>query len=175
MDGKNLTTAIAFLGIAASFLAIIGIEILKGWSKSARARIFVCVSALFLCSLLWVVIAYSRTPDAPAAVKQTLEQAAINITDSAIFKAKNWTFFGAVPKDFISVGGNSNTSMENLTFVNQPEDMLRASPSGQLMNTTKDFLRIKATNVANRLLYRFDSQGPECQRFNPMRRRSSPR
>jgi hypothetical protein len=85
----------------------------------------------------------------------------IEVTDSAKFRGKNWKIFGSVPKDLVKAGGNSDTSIEDLTVVEQPVEMLRVPPSDQFKNDTKDFLRLRALNVANRLLYRFDPEDPE--------------
>jgi hypothetical protein len=101
------------------------------------------------------VVAYSRTPDG------AVTQAMINLTDNANLKGKNWNIFGAAPKGLLNAGGNTRSSIENLTTVEQPVDMIRVPPTDQFKSDTKDFLRLRATNVANRLLYRFDPEGPE--------------
>jgi hypothetical protein len=160
MDGKNLITALAFLTVFATVWATILVAVLPRWSPRVSLWIFRGTGTSVLLSLIWVIVSFVLTP--PAAVQRTLEQAAINITDRAIFRGKHWRFFGPIPKDFISVGGDSNTSIEDFTVVAQPEYMLAVPSTGtsQSMTTPKDFLRIKATNVANRLLTA-DPEGPE--------------
>jgi hypothetical protein len=148
MDGKNLTTAIAFFTVAAAFLATVGVEILKGLSKAARVRIFICVSVLFGGSLLWVAIAFSGTPAPATAVKQTM----IDLADNAISKGRNWLIIGAAPSGLVHATGNAQSTIENLTTVEQPEYMLSVPPTEQFKSDTKDYLRQSATNVANRLL-----------------------
>jgi hypothetical protein len=161
MDGKSLITALAFLTIFATVWATILVAVLPGWSKRISRWIFGVTSALVVFTFIWVIVSFIRTP--PAAVQQTLQQAMINLTDNAIFKGKNWNIHGAPPSGLLNAGGNTQSSIEGLTTMEIPEYMLVVPPTGtsQSMTTTRDSLRHSAENVANRLLYRFDPNGPE--------------
>jgi hypothetical protein len=161
MDGKILLLAFTFFGAAvAVFVGALTARIAHS-SKRRLHRVFIGSIILLVLSIIFVVVTYEMTPDVPAAVKQSLE-AAIRITDTAKFRGKHWHIFGEVPKDFISAGGNSDTSLEDLTIVQQPREMITTPPTGQYTNATKDLLRIMATNVANRLLYTFNgTQDPQ--------------